>query len=150
MLLEISQNLQKNTWFRAFFFDKVAGLSNFINKETLAQVFSCKFCKISKNIFLQNTSGRLVFKKGYCKAKQTHFINRTITKENCEAVSTKNEFLKHQKWNRKANNKQRSYCVSLIKNGKQIFCGINTTDLTHNKTFSRRVKPFSQKQLRFV
>ena len=31
---------------------------NFIKKETLAQVFSCEFCKISKNtFFLQNTSG---------------------------------------------------------------------------------------------
>ena len=28
---------------------------NFIKKETLAQVFSCEFCEISKNI-LQNTS----------------------------------------------------------------------------------------------
>ena len=26
--------------------------SNFIKKETLAQVFSCEFCEISKNIFL--------------------------------------------------------------------------------------------------
>ena len=29
-------------------------------KETLAHVFSCKFCEFSKNTFLQNTSGRLV------------------------------------------------------------------------------------------
>ena len=27
------------------------GLCNFIKKETLAQVFSCEFCKISKNTF---------------------------------------------------------------------------------------------------
>ena len=33
---------------------------NFIKKETLAQVFSCRFYKISKNTFLQNTSVRLV------------------------------------------------------------------------------------------
>ena len=32
---------------------------NFIKKGTLAQVFSCKFCEIFKNIFLQNISGRL-------------------------------------------------------------------------------------------
>ena len=30
-----------------------------VNK-TLAQVFSCEFCEISKNTFLQNTSGRLL------------------------------------------------------------------------------------------
>ena len=27
-----------------------------LKKETLAQVFSCEFCEISKNIFLQNAS----------------------------------------------------------------------------------------------
>ena len=31
-------------------------------KETLTQVFSCVFCEISKNIFLQNRSGRLLLK----------------------------------------------------------------------------------------
>ena len=29
---------------------------NFIKKETLAQVFSCEFCEISKNTFLQKNS----------------------------------------------------------------------------------------------
>ena len=37
----------------SLFLNKVAGLKpqpcNFIKKETLAQVFSCEFCKISKN-----------------------------------------------------------------------------------------------------
>ena len=33
---------------------------NFIKKETQAQVFSCEFCEISKNTFLQNTFGRLL------------------------------------------------------------------------------------------
>ena len=33
------------------FFNKVAGLRQFIKKETLVQVFSCEFCKISKNTF---------------------------------------------------------------------------------------------------
>ena len=35
---------------------------NFIKRETLAQVFSCKLCEISKNTFLQKTSGRLLLK----------------------------------------------------------------------------------------
>ena len=34
----------------SLFFDKVAGL-NLIKKKTLAQVFSCQFCEISKNTF---------------------------------------------------------------------------------------------------
>ena len=33
---------------------------NFLKKETLVQVFSCEFCEMSKNVFLQNTSGRLL------------------------------------------------------------------------------------------
>ena len=34
--------------------------SIFIKKESLAQVFSCEFCEISKNTSFQNTSGRLL------------------------------------------------------------------------------------------
>ena len=49
MFLRISQNLQENTCARASFLIK---LQAFIKKETLAQVFSCEFCDISKNIFL--------------------------------------------------------------------------------------------------
>ena len=40
------------------FFNKVAGLCNFIKKESLAKALSCESCEISKNTpFLQNTSG---------------------------------------------------------------------------------------------
>ena len=39
-------------------FQKISQAWNFVKKETLAQVFSCKFCEIFKNtFFLQNTSG---------------------------------------------------------------------------------------------
>ena len=44
VFLEVSQNSQEDTWG-----------CNFIKKETLAQVFSCEFCKISKNTFLYRT-----------------------------------------------------------------------------------------------
>ena len=51
-------NFIKSTWkhlFQSLFFNKVADLwpevCNFIKKETLAQVFSCEFCEISKNTF---------------------------------------------------------------------------------------------------
>ena len=50
---EILQNSQENTYARVSFLIKV-------KKKTLAQVFSCEFCAISKNTFLQNTSGRLL------------------------------------------------------------------------------------------
>ena len=48
--LKILQNSQKNTCARVSFFHKVAGgACIFIKNETLAQVFSCKFCEIFKN-----------------------------------------------------------------------------------------------------
>ena len=41
---------------QSLFFNKVAGAaSNFIKKETLAQVFSCEFCKIFKKSFSYRT-----------------------------------------------------------------------------------------------
>ena len=41
---------------QSLFFNKVAGLAcNYIEKETLAQVFSCEIWEISKNKFLQRT-----------------------------------------------------------------------------------------------
>ena len=49
---------------QSFFFNKAVGLGlracNVIKKETQAQAFSCECCEISKNTFLQNTTGRLL------------------------------------------------------------------------------------------
>ena len=36
---------------QSLFFNKAAGLCNFIKKETMAQVFSCKFCESPENTF---------------------------------------------------------------------------------------------------
>ena len=68
VFLEISLNSKENTGARvtfltklqvldpSFFFNKVAGLRPAILlKETLAQVFPCEFCEISKNIFSYRT-----------------------------------------------------------------------------------------------
>ena len=51
-VLRNSQNLQEKTCARVSFLIKLqTEACNFINKETLAQVFSCEFCEISKNTF---------------------------------------------------------------------------------------------------
>ena len=50
--LKILQSLQKNTFARVSFLIKLqAKACNFIKKEALAQVLSCGFCEIFKNIF---------------------------------------------------------------------------------------------------
>ena len=53
--LEISQNSQESTCARVSLIKLQAEASNFIKKETQTQVFSCKFCEISNNTFLQRT-----------------------------------------------------------------------------------------------
>ena len=49
MMLKISQHSQENTCARVSFLIKMQAACNFIKKETLAQMFFCEFCKISKN-----------------------------------------------------------------------------------------------------
>ena len=48
VFLEISQNSQENTW-------PESEACNLIKKGTLAQVFSCEFCEISKSNFSHRT-----------------------------------------------------------------------------------------------
>ena len=59
---------------KSLFSNRVTDLrpATFIKKEALAQVFSSEFCEISKNTFLQNTSGRLLLfvKKLFWKISQ--------------------------------------------------------------------------------
>ena len=71
VLLAILQNSQEDTCARISFFIKLQDdACNFIKKETLAQVFSFEFCKISKNTFSYRTppvaaSGKAVNKSKY-------------------------------------------------------------------------------------
>ena len=66
VFLEILQNSQENTCARVSFLIKSqAQACNFINiikKDSLAQVFSCEFCKISKN----NVSDRTPLGACFC------------------------------------------------------------------------------------
>ena len=56
MFLEISQNSQENTCASESFLIKLPGLQLYLKRVTgTAQVFSCEFCKISKNTFLHRT-----------------------------------------------------------------------------------------------
>ena len=56
VFLETSQNSQENTCVKVSFLIKLqAETCNFIKKETLAQVFPCEFCEISKKTFSYRT-----------------------------------------------------------------------------------------------
>ena len=56
VVIGILQNSRESTCARVFFLIKLQALvCNFIKKETLAQMFSCEFCKISKSTFSYGT-----------------------------------------------------------------------------------------------
>ena len=92
---EISQNSQENTCARVFL-NKVAGLKdcNFIKKGTLAQVFSCEFCKISMKTFstehIQTTASELAIDKSIC--QQLSPFSAESSHQKC---SVKNVFFKN-------------------------------------------------------
>ena len=51
VFLSISQISLENTCAKASYLIKLPEVCNFIKKETLVQVFYCKFCEIFKNTF---------------------------------------------------------------------------------------------------
>ena len=81
VFLKTSQSSHEKNLCQSLFFNK---------KETLAQVFSCEFCDIFKNTFLQNNSGRLLLSIAiiyYCFLR----YNRDLPKQFwCSLDCTKN------------------------------------------------------------
>ena len=83
-------------------------------------------------------------KKRYVRTNQAIFINKKINKEIMKRSRLKNKFLNAKSdIGRKAYNKQRNLCVSLIRSEKKNFFGnISTCDITDNKTFWKTLKSF--------
>ena len=94
---------------QSLFFNKVSGACNFIKKETLAQVFSCEFCEISKNTFcwriplacnfIKRETLAQVFSCEFCKISKNTFCYRPppVTASVCcrrKAAAVKIEKLK--------------------------------------------------------
>ena len=63
----------KHLW-QSLFFNKVA---NFIKKETLAQVFSCEFCEVSKKNFLTEHVWATASKKNI--DKKSNMIDMSVS-----------------------------------------------------------------------
>ena len=112
------------------------------------EIYSCKnqikdkTC--FKNLFNEAIQRHAPIKKRYVRANQAPFINKKINKEIMKRSRLRNKFLNTKKdIDRKAYNKQRNLCVSLIRSEKKnFFSNINTSDITDNKTFWKTVKPF--------
>ena len=83
-------------------------------------------------------------KKRYVRANQAPFINKKINKEIMIRSRLRNKFLNTKSdIDRKAYNKQRNLCVSLIRSEKKnFFSNINMCDITDDKTFWKMEKLF--------
>ena len=88
-------------------------------------------------------------KKRYVRANQASFINSTIHNEVMRRTRLRNKFIDSKAdADRIAYNKQRNYCVSLIrKEKKAYYSNLNIRDVTDNKTFWRKVKPLFSEQV---
>ena len=91
-------------------------------------------------------------KKWYVRANQAPFINKKIKKEIMKRSRLRNKFLNTKSdIDRKAYNKQRNLCVSLVRSDKKyFFSNINTSDITDNKTFGKTVKPFFTDKIKTI
>ena len=92
------------------------------------------------NIFNEHTP----LKKRYVRANQAPFMNKKLNKEIMTRSCLTNKFFKTKTdANRKAYNKQRNYCVSLLRREKKsFFNNLDTKKVVDNKSFWRTVKPF--------
>ena len=83
-------------------------------------------------------------KSKYCRANQAPFMNKSISKAIMKRSRLRNKFLKNKNaQNNLLYNRQRNYCVSLIrKTKKAYFNSIETDNIVNGKKFWKTVKPF--------
>ena len=96
-----------------------------------------------KNIVDKILEKHAPMKKRFLRANQAPFVNKKISKEIMKRSRFRNKFL-HSKSDidRKAYNKQRNICVTLIRQEKKNFySNLNMRDVTDNKTFWKKVRP---------
>ena len=90
-------------------------------------------------------------KKKYVRANQSPFINRKINKEIMKRTRLRNKFFKTKNESDRNNyNKQRNFCLSLIRKEKRnYFSNINVRNITDNKKFWKTVKPLFTEKVSF-
>ena len=96
-----------------------------------------------KNIVDKILEKHAPMKKRFVRANQAPFVNKKISKEIMKRSRLRNKFL-HSKSDidRKAYNKQRNICVTLIRQEKKNFySNLNMRDVTDNEMFWKKVRP---------
>ena len=96
-----------------------------------------------KNIVDKILEKHAPMKKRFVRANQVPFVDKKISKEIMKRSRLRNKFL-HSKSDidRKAYNKQRNICVTLIRQEKKNFySNLNMRDVIDNKMFWKKVRP---------
>ena len=116
VFLEISQYAQENTCARPSLKKLQAEAYKFIKKETLAQVFSREFCKISRNSFftehlrtfasdldlngyLTEKDSRIVIFKNYSFSEGIYYSLYTLALSDCNWTRTQNHLVRKRTLN---------------------------------------------------
>ena len=126
------------------------GFSNQVFRDELIEHLSHQEVTLDE---LQNRSLNILnkhapLKKKFVRANHNSFMTKTITKAIMRRSRLRNKYLKNKSLiNKVAYNKQRNYCVSLVKKEKKkYFNNINPNDVTDNRRFWSITKPlFSDK-----
>ena len=87
-------------------------------------------------------------KKKYLRGNNMPFMNKNLVNAHRKRTRLRNKFLKNRtESNRVSYNKQRNFCVSLLRKAKKDYYGnLNEKDVIDNKKFWKTVKPlFSDK-----
>ena len=80
----------------------------------------------------------------YIRGNDKQFMNKVLSKATMQRTKLRNNFLKDPSAaNKFSYNKQRNWCVSLLrKEKKKYFANLNEEDITDNKKFWQTIKPF--------
>ena len=99
-----------------------------------------------KNIVDHTLETHASLKKRCVRANQAPFINRKINKKTMKRNQLRNKFLNSKNdLDRRAYNKQRNICVSLMTQEEiSFFSNLKTKDVNDNKTFWKTVNLFLQ------
>ena len=109
---------------------------------------SFQFNKLKRFLEIcENTLHRHVpRKKKFIRVRKNHspFMNKELSKTIMKRTRLRNKFLINESpGNRENFNKQRNYCVHLVRKSKREYYGnLNEKNVTDNKTFWKTVKPF--------
>ena len=102
----------------------------------------------SYEIFLQRCKEaldiRAPLKSKYLRSNHSPFMNKNISKAIMDHTRLRNKFLKSRSTESKlAYNKQRNYCVSLIRQTKRdYYNNLDHENISDNKSFWKYIKPF--------